>query len=55
MERTSSDGRLGLGINLVEELVSRDTAVTRERVHHPAIGRYRERATEEHRADGDDL
>ena len=35
--------------------MTRDTAVTRERVHHPAVGGNGEGATEEHGSNDDDL
>ena len=54
-KRTGANGRLALRVDLVEEAVSGIPAVARERVHHPAIGRDRERAAEEHRADNDHL
>lgn len=52
---TSADGRLVCGIDLVEELMTRDPAVARERVHHAAVGCDGECPAEKHRTNDDDL
>ena len=55
IRQTCAHWRLALCIDLVEEPVTRDTAVTRERVHHPTVGGNREGAAEEHGSNDDDL
>jgi len=37
MQRTSADRRPTLNVNLTKELMSRNTAVSRKRKHHPRI------------------
>ena len=53
--RPCGESNLTLDVDLVEELVSGNTAVTRKRVHHPTIRRDRERAAEEHCTNNDHL
>lgn len=52
---TCTDRGSALHVNLMEELVSWDSTISRKRIHHPAIRCDGESAAEEHGTNDDDL